>query len=157
MLAQVRTNTMMAMMQSLYFYPTIQTMTNHVHLLQCQYCFMLQPINTSHICSIHENCNKRQKWEKNKNLILWCAMFNISSYLAIENLSSLNENVIFKSVCYPMVSNRHCLSRGLDGTSSKQLRNLNFVKPLGRKVSKTIFYSRFEDSRLKIWFLRLFS
>ena len=32
------------------------------------------------------------------------------------------------------------ISRGLDGTSSKQLGNLNFVKPLRRKVSTTIFY-----------------
>ena len=50
-----------------------------------------------------------------------------------------------------------CLSRGLGGTSSKQLRKLNFVEPFGRKVSKTMFYFRFEDSCLKIWFLRLFS
>ena len=45
-----------------------------------------------------------------------------------------------------------CLSRGIDGTSSKQLRNLIFVKLFGRKVSKIIFYFCFEDSGLKIWF-----
>ena len=32
------------------------------------------------------------------------------------------------------------ISRGLDGTSSKQLENINVVKPLRRKVSTTIFY-----------------
>ena len=49
-----------------------------------------------------------------------------------------------------------CLSRGLGGTCSKQLRKLNFVVPFRRKVSKTMFYFRFEDSCLKTWFFETF-
>ena len=45
-----------------------------------------------------------------------------------------------------------CLSRGLDGTSSKQLRKLNFVKPFRRKVSKTTFLDRNLQNWNKIWF-----
>ena len=54
-----RASTMMAKMQMLYFYPTSQTMTNHVHLLQRQYCFMLH--TTNKYKKFQENCNKRQK------------------------------------------------------------------------------------------------
>ena len=49
------------------------------------------------------------------------------------------------------------LFRGIGATSSKQLRKLNFVEPFRRKVSKTMFYFSFENSHLKMWFLRLFS
>ena len=45
-----------------------------------------------------------------------------------------------------------CLSTGLGGSSSKQLRKLNFIEAFWSKVSKTMFYLRFKDSCLKIFF-----
>ena len=57
--AHVRTRAMMVKMQSLYFYPQ----PNHdksCTSVTTWYCFMLPPINTSHLCSFHGNHNKRQ-------------------------------------------------------------------------------------------------
>ena len=49
-----------------------------------------------------------------------------------------------------------CLSRGIDGTSSKQFTDLYLVKLFWRKISKTMFYFLVEDFCQKIWFLRIF-
>ena len=59
-------------------------------------------------------------------------------FCKFENHYSMQLNSDFQKCSSPKLVG--CLSRGIDGTSSKQLRNLNFVKLFRRKVSKPTFY-----------------
>ena len=75
----------MVKMRSLYFYPQ----PNHdksCTSVTTWYCFMLPPINTSHLCSFHENHNKRQ------NMLCMLGIFYVTTIL---NLARKLREVLF--------------------------------------------------------------